>query len=230
MSQPPEIPDLGDSHLRRALATLPAHEPDPTTWAHLEACLEADAALWRVLPTLPAHEPDDDLWATISSKLQAVDYENVNLEKAPALPALGRPLWPLRTTRRVWALAASLLVLLGVGWWQLRPAALVPTVAHETVTFSQEVGLPQLPTPAADPLEQQGLSFIEAHCAAQPAVCQSGEFRTLRTQLQEVEVQEAQLHQAARRFGSSPELLREQARLVTLKAAFTRQLVHLLIS
>ena len=89
--------------------------------------------------------------------------------------------------------------------------------------------LPQ-PAPATDLLEQQGRLFIDAHCSSRPVVCESGEFRTLRTQLQELETQEARLRQDARRFGTSPELLREQARLITLKASVTRELVQLLIS
>jgi hypothetical protein len=103
-------------------------------------------------------------------------------------------------------------------------------MAHETLIFSEEISPMPLPASAVDPLGQQGLSFIDSRCSAQPAVCQSGEFRTLRTQLRELETQEAQLQQAARRFGASPELLREQARLITLKATFTRQLVQLLLS
>jgi hypothetical protein len=98
------------------------------------------------------------------------------------------------------------------------------------MTFGEETSVLTLPAIVADPLEAQGIAFIDARCSAQPTVCQSGEFRTLRTQLQEVDAQEAALRQAAQRFGASPELLREQARLVTLKAAFTRQLVQLLLS
>jgi hypothetical protein len=224
MSQTPETPEPGGHNLRRALGALPTHEPDPDTWAHLAARLAADAALARALPTLPAHEPDEEVWAAITARL-----DTVAPAQAPIPPAVGRRLWIARPMRQVLALAASLLLVLGV-WWQLRSVAPGPVVAHETVTFGEEAGPLVLPAMAGDPLEVQGLSFIEARCSTQPTVCQSGEFRTLRTQLQELETQEAQLRQAARRFGASPELLREQARLVTLKAAFTRQLVQLLLS
>ncbi len=61
-------------------------------------------------------------------------------------------------------------------------------------------------------------------------MCQSGEFRSLRTQLTELEGEEARLRLDARRFGASPELLREQTQLINLKAAVTRELVQLLIS
>ncbi len=229
MSQIFETSEPGGANLQRALHTLPAHEPDPATWARIEAQLAADAALAQALPTLPAHEPDEDLWASIAARLDTVAVAAAPTA-APARPAVVRALWPARTARRVLALAASLLLLVGIGWWQVRPTTSRPAVAYETLTFSEEASPPLLPAPAADSLEAQGLSFAEAHCSSQPVVCQSREFRTLRTQLQEVESQEAQLRQAARRFGPSPELLREQARLVTLKASFTRQLVHLLIS
>ncbi|MGI4872552.1 MAG: hypothetical protein ACRYFX_15415 [Janthinobacterium lividum] len=224
MSQLSDTPEPGAPNLRRALAALPAHEPDPATWPRIEAQLAAAAALARALPALPAHEPDDDVWEAIAAQLDAA------VAPAAVAPAtVVRPLWRTRAGHRAWALAASLLVLLGVGWWQWH-AAPAPAAPRETLTFSEEARPLLLPTPAADPLEAQGLSFIEAHCSAQPAVCQSGEFRALRTQLQELDTQQAQLQQDARRFGTSPELLREQAHLVALRASFTRQLVHLLIS
>ena len=224
MSQNLETPEPGGPNLRRALAHLSAHEPDPGTWARIEARLTAESARPPAWPTLPGHAPDADLWAAIAARLDSAEASF-----APRPPAVLRPLWPARTGHRALALAASMLLLLGI-WWQLRPVASGPTVARETVTFSEEAGAPSLPAPVADPLELQGLSFIDTRCSSQPVVCQSQQFRSLRTQLQELESQEVQLRQAAYRFGSSPELLREQARVITLKASFTRQLVQLLIS
>ena len=232
MSQLPELPEAGWENLRRAIQHLPAHEPDPATWPRLETHLAAADALQPVVPLLPQHEPDDSAWDFIAARLD--EAAPVSAAPAPApVPAVVRPLWPDRAAVR-WALAvaASVLLVLG-GWWQLRPATsvpAVPTVTREQVTFSEEEGPLPLPAPAVDPLDAQGLAFIDARCSPQPVVCQSGEFRTLRTQLLELETEEAQLRRDARRFGASPELLREQARLVTLKATVTRELVQLLIS
>ncbi|MEJ7659751.1 MAG: hypothetical protein WKG07_09055 [Hymenobacter sp.] len=153
------------------------------------------------------------------------------------LPPASRPAWLSRPVRRALALAASVLLVLGI-WWGLGPATMpTATALHETVTYSEEVAavaspraLAASPLAAPDPLEQQGRAFIDAHCSSLPTVCQSGEFRTLRTQLTELESEEARLRLDARRFGTSPELLREQAHLITLKASITRELVQLLIS
>jgi hypothetical protein len=139
-------------------------------------------------------------------------------------------LWPTQILRRALAIAASVLLLIGV-WWQQRPTQL-SNGPRETVAVTQEEEadpLP-LPAPAPDPLELQGRSFIDAHCSSLPTVCQSGEFRALRKQLTEVESQEKQLRRDARRFGESPELMRQQTQLLTLKATITRELVQLLIS
>ena len=228
MSPNPETPEPGGPNLRRALTNRPAHEPDPATWSRIEAQLAADAALTRAIPALPAHEPDEDLWAAVAARLDVVEVRP-QPTAAAVPPAVVRAMWPVRAVRQALAIAASVLLVLGV-WWQVRPIASGPAVAHETLTFSEEEGTLPPPMPLADPMEQQGLSFIEAHCSSQPAVCQSGEFRTLRTQLQELETEETRLRQDSRRFGASPELLREQARLVTLKATVTRELVQLLIS
>lgn len=233
MSQPFEYPEAGADHLQRAIRSLPAHEPPPDTWPRVAAQLAADAALAQAVPTLPAHEPDDALWAAIAARLTT--------DELPAAPLAGpvvrtlKPGWLARPVRRALALAASVLLVLGV-WWGQRAAQPASAALHETVAYSEEISTevaatPEpLPAPAFDPLERQSLAFIDGRCTAQPVVCSSGEFRSLRTQLAELEAQQARLQQDARRFGESPGLLREQARLITLKASITRELVHLLIS
>jgi hypothetical protein len=227
MSQTPDLPDTDGPNLRRALATLPAHEPDAATWARIEAQLAADADLGRAIPALPLHEPDEELWGNIVAGLAAPAV--IAPTDLPTTTPVVRRLWPARNVRRALALAASMLLILG-GWWQLHPRSSGPVAAQQTLTFSEEEAALPRPAPATDLLEQQGRLFIDAHCSSRPAVCESGEFRTLRTQLQELETQEDRLRQDARRFGTSPELLREQARLITLKASVTRELVQLLIS
>ena len=232
MNLNPETPEAGEPNLRRAIEHLPPHEPDPASWPRVAAQLAADEALARAIPALPPHEPDDDLWGAIAARLDAAERPApAPILAAPAVVRTLNPAWLARPVRRALALAASILLLLGVFWWQQRPAALGP---RETVAFSEEVAAPEpvAPAPAsgADPLAQQGMSFIDAHCTLLPAVCGSGEFRSLRGQLTELEAQQAQLQRDARRFGVSPELRLEQARLITLQARITRELVQLLIS
>ena len=229
MSQIPEAPEAGWPNLRRAIDSLPTHEPDPATWPLIEAQLTADAAVTRAIPALPQQEPDELLWDAIAARLDEQPAVVSVPKSAP--PAVVRPLWPAHTLRRVLAIAASVLLLLGV-WWQQRPTAPTTTAPRETLAFSEEVIATPLPAPAPilDSLEQEGQAFIDAHCSSLPTVCQSGEFRSLRTQLTELEEEEKQLRQDVRRFGESPELLRQQAKLITLKATVTRELVQLIIS
>jgi hypothetical protein len=247
MSQTPETPESGRQHLRRALHQLPTHEPTPDTWARLQTQLTADDAVARALPRLPTHEPDDALWQAIASRLDAPAETTAAgaamLPEPPAAPA--RRLWPAATWRRMAAVAAAALVLVGV-WWQ-RPAphptvgvtqtATPPaatTAPRETIAYSEEVVPAPAASPAApasfDPLGEQGVSFIDAHCTALPTVCQSDEFRELRTQLSELETREQGLRRDVQRFGATPELLRHQVQITTLKATVTRELVQLLIS
>ena len=245
MSQPfNPASEAGAQHLQRAIGQLPAHEPAPATWPHIAAQMDADAGLARAVSTLPAHTPADVLWQAIAARLDAnetlttaaVSPESVPL--APSTPAVVRTLpnaWWYRVARRSLSLAASVLLVLGL-WWQLRPAQPAASGPHETLAYTEEVttepsfSTKPLAAPAFDPLAQQGLAFIDAHCSAQPVRCGTGEFRTLRRQLAELEAQQTQLAQDARRFGESPELRREQGRLITLQARLTRALVHLIIT
>ncbi|MBO0360317.1 anti-sigma factor [Hymenobacter sp. BT186] len=240
MSQTPELPDQGHQNLRRALNELPSHEPAPATWVRIEAQLAADHAIHRTLPHLPTHTPDDALWAAIAGRLDAAEppIETSAPEAAP--PAVVRTMWPVaRPLRLVAGIAAAILVCVLV-WWQ-RPVTEAPTIAHqetsaphETITYSEEtVEAPAATLPiqsAIDPLGQEGVAFIDAHCTSLPTVCQSGEFKELRTQLTELETEEIRLQQATRRFGATPELVRNQVRVTTLKASVTRELIQLLIS
>ena len=235
MNQTPELPEAGWPHLRRAVTNLPAYKPDPTTWSRIETQLKAEEALTRAVPDLPQHEPDEALWDVIAARLSETALAETAIElPKPAVPGVVRALWPTaRPLRRVAALAASLLLLAGV-WWQQHAVAPATSAPRETLTFSEDEAAAALPaaavTAAPDPLEQQGRQFIDTHCSSLPTVCASGEFRSLRTQLTELEAEEKELRQATRRFGQSPELLRQLAQLVTLKATITRELVQLLIS
>ena len=234
MSSTPHTPEAGDTPLRRAIQQLPPHEPDPAIWSRVAAGLAADEAVARAIPVLPVHEPDEALWAGIAARLDAGEQPQPAAAPAHETPVVVRtlrPAWLVRPWRRIMALAASVLLLLGTFWWQ-RPLGSGP---HETVAFSEEVAVPAPLSPAqilpgGDPLASQGLAFIDARCTAQPGVCGSGEFRSLRSQLAELEAEQARLQRDARRFGESPELRREQTRLISLQASITSELVQLLIS
>jgi len=219
----------GRENLRRALVQLPAHEPDDAVWLGIVT----QVAIAQATPTLPQHEPDEELWAAIASRLDAVQ---------PVVPSVVgtdpvvRPLWP-RVSWWAAGLAATILLVLGVWMLQPRPADSPPTAAvsapRETITFSEEAAAPAAPVrlvSTVDPLGQEGEAFIDAHCASLPDVCQSREFRALRRQLTEVEGQERRLRQDAQRFGASPELVRQQVQLTSLRATITRELVQLIIS
>ncbi|GAA3925863.1 hypothetical protein [Hymenobacter algoricola] len=220
--------EAGRLTLQRVLGQLPAHEPDAGLWPRIADELSAAEAIARVLPALPAHEPAADLWAAIAAELDAPAPSPLHVAAEPMPPAV-RPLGP--AYRLVAGLAAALLVLV-LAWGQW-PAARPGAAPHETIAYSEEVEEPAETRPAFaafDPLDEQGLAFIDAHCTSLPAVCQSTEFRALRGQLTELEAEEQRLQQDLRRLGTTPELIRHQVRVTTLKATVTRELIHLLIS
>ena len=232
MNQTPDLPEEGHQHLRRALNELPTHEPAPATWSRIEAQLAADEAIHRTLPQLPTHAPEDAVWAAIAGRLDQLETEPTPVTAAPATPGVVRPLWPAKRLRLVASVAAAILVLV-LAWWQL-PTSYDAAAPRETITYTEEtVESPTVTLPVqtgTDPLGREGVAFIDAHCTSLPTVCQSGEFKELRTQLTELETEELRLQKAAQRFGTTPELVRNQVRVTTLKAAVTRELIQLLIS
>ncbi|UOQ66580.1 hypothetical protein [Hymenobacter volaticus] len=232
MNQTPDLPEEGHQHLRRALNELPTHEPAPATWSRIEAQLAADEAIHRTLPQLPTHAPDDAVWAAIAGRLDQLQTEPTPFTSAPTTPGVVRQLWPAKHLRFVASVAAAILVLV-LAWWQF-PTSYDAAAPRETITYTEEtVESPEATLPVqstADPLGREGVAFIDAHCTSLPTVCQSGEFKELRTQLTELETEELRLQKAAQRLGATPELVRNQVRVTTLKAAVTRELIQLLIS
>lgn len=234
MSPTPELSEPGRPNLRRALHELhelPAPAPAPDLWARIEAQLPAPA-LGRAVARLPAPAPDDALWNAIAARLDAPAEVAAAEPAVPARSAVVRSLWPLTASvRRLAALAASVLLAV-VLLWNLRPgpAARGP---RETLAYSQEI-VGDAPGPGAqpptDPVEAEGRAFIDARCQAQPAVCQSPDFQSLHSQLLELETQEQGLARYTRQHGHSPELVRHQVQVTTLKATIMRELIHLLIS
>lgn len=226
MSQPSDSTEAGRLHLHRALGQLPAHQPNEELWPRIAQQLAAEEAVARALPHLPTHQPDEDLWNRIVGQLDQPAPLTAPGPAAASARVIGRPLWPAYRVAAGLA-AAGLLVL---ATWRQAPAP--ASELRDTVSIGQDV----LPTPAApapafaDPLAQEGLRFIEARCSAQPAVCQSADFQSLRSQLAELEAEEQRLTQAMRRLGASSDMVQHQVHVTTLKATVTRDLIQLLIS
>ncbi|WP_046245914.1 hypothetical protein [Hymenobacter terrenus] len=263
MSPTPELPEPGRPNLRRAIHSLPVHEPDAALWLRIATQLAAEQAIAHAVAQLPTHEPDQELWSRITTQLTLESVADQPLTSWPALPtyepddavwdtiaarldaptiaaepnqlpqrSVVRQLWPVAAApRRLMALAASLLLLVSLVWWQ-RPTSST-NGPRETVSYTQEIVTEAVPTalaPAPDPLEAEGRAFIDSKCSTLPAVCQSGDFQSLRGQLDELETEEQRLLRDSQRFGNSPELVRHQVRVATLKATVTRELIRLLIS
>jgi hypothetical protein len=216
--------ETGRAHLARALGELPTVEPAADTWAAITSQLAADEAIAHTLPQLPAHEPADDTWLHIAARLDQL-----------AAPARLTQL-PQRRPRRSWQLrlAASVLLLLAVGLaWLTRPARAPLASATPLPVAAPVAAVPAMPAlppaPGAEPLDEQGEAFIEAHCSSLPQVCQSGEFQQLRAQLTDLQRQEQKLRAQTRR-GASPQLEQQQVQVTIRKATVTRELIHLLIT
>lgn len=225
MSEPSDPTEAGRLQLHRALGQLPVHAPDDALWPRIARQLAAEEAVAQALPRLPLHQPDEALWDRIIGQLDQPAAAVAPSPAAPARRSIGRPLWP--AYRVAAGMAAAVLLVLAT--WRQAPA---PTQGpRDTVSVGQEVA----PAPAAafstaDPLALEGLRFIDAQCSAQPVVCQSTDFQSLRTQLAALEAEEQRLAQAVRRLGASPDMVHYQVQVATLKATVTRDLIRLLIS
>lgn len=188
---------------QRVLDQLPAHEPRPDTWQQIAQWLDMEEAVHQAKPELPTYEVSADTWEHIAA----------HLAHAP------------RTARWWhWAAAAMLVTTLGALVWYQLPREDAVVSYHEeslgaSVAYQEEI----------DPLETEALAYVQQACAQQRPVCQTVEFQRLKTHLEELSEQEANLLQTMQQLGYDPQLVKYQVRIENLKADATKELIQLVM-
>ena len=190
---------------QRALNQLPTHEPRPDTWPQIAQWLDTEEAVHQAKPELPTYEASADTWEHIAAHL------------APACAPRTVRWWH-------WAAAAMLVTTLGaLVWYQLPHEDAVVSYHEESlgasVAYQEEI----------DPLETEALAYVQQACAQQRPVCQTAEFQRLKTHLEELSEQEANLLQTMQQLGYDPQLVKYQVRIENLKADATKELIQLVM-
>ena len=207
--------ELNHHILKAGLQQLPEYAPPPAIWDALEENLDADAALASGVNRLPQYEPPSEIWTQIEAQLATATTPRLSATFSRRYRF--RPAW--------YAVAASVALLLAAWWWQQPAGNAVET--KDLIAVTQEVADEQLLQMNAEP-EDEAFQLIQHLCRAQMPVCEQAEFKTLKTELDELTEAKSELRHALGSFGDDPELHTQLARIERERSEVLRQMIAMI--
>lgn len=202
--------DKNKHTLEEAIGKLPQYQPPTMLWDQLSEELEMDRqdVQWRSkIVDLPQHEAPSFIWDNIAQEL-------------PAEAPVQRRGKLVRLLPRI-AAAASVLLLLAVGfWWQGRSTEKVELL------ITQEI------VPGAEWPEdwQQEDAEIESvmQLAANSPMERPEDFERLKADLEELNSARAELLELMEAYGKDPKVLKEIGEIERQRSAVVKQVVSLI--
>jgi hypothetical protein len=196
------------NNFKNSIAQLPQYEPPDTVWEGIEARLP--------LLELPVYDAPDWAWEKIEQSLNASPTLN---PQSPALKILrGGKMGQL-------AAAASVALLVSVGLWFF----LQRNSLQKEVRISSEVVDNQLITPVNDD-DESAFQQVEAFCETAIVVCEQPEFKTLKTELDELNAAREEIKSAMGDFNSNADLVAELTKIEQKRTVVLRNLVEMTTS
>ena len=189
--------------LKKAITRLPIYEPPAKIWQGIDN----ELTLQNELKQLPNHQPPALVWKNIES----------NLSKSASRT------WSSGSTKRIlWikrlSIAAAILLIFGVGWWQLNPSNATQ------LSYAQEKINPQLLIADWDE-DTEVLTQIEAICQIKNYVCTAPEFQQLEQELQELDEAKLDLKQAIDNFGKDTQLIAQLSEVELERTAILKKMM-----
>ena len=172
--------------LKKAVTRLPMHQPPDEIWSAIDNALN----LQKGIQQLPQHQPAEFIWQTIE----------VDLAKSVSSTQNSRSSKRLFLLKKI-SIAASLLLLIGMSWWNLNKHANL-----NQFHYSQELIDPQLLVADWDE-DAEVFTQIEAICQTNNYACTAPEFQQLEQELQELNAAKSDLKQAIDDFGKDTQLI-----------------------
>lgn len=239
---------MSDPILQQALARLPQYSPPPGIWEELEAALDAEAHLSQAVRELPHYAPPPVIWDQIEAQLppqrglQARWSPRIWMAAAAALllllaatrwlltpqPVAPEPVVALQETlpkAPAEALIPETPTTKPIATKPVSPARAKTPAPQETVTVAQETVDSRL-MEACRESDNDALALIDGLCREQAPVCDLPEFKTLKTELDELTLAEHELREAIGQYADDPELVAELVRLERARDAVLQQLVQ----
>lgn len=214
--------ELNYNRLREALDVLPEHTPPVAVWEALDDALELEATLAKNLHRLPTYTPPSEIWTHIEAALPQAPVAGNNTSNHAVA---GNKITGIRgaLSPAIWRYAAALALLLAA-WWIFSPANPTETTAIATTQESVDDQLLGADTASED----EAFQMVQDLCRAQTLVCEQPEFKSLKTELEELTDAKTELREALGSYGDDPELHAQLARIERERSDVLRQMMSMI--
>jgi hypothetical protein len=173
---------------------LPSYEPSEQVWQNIEAKLNDDT-LQKTIKNLPQYEPNDDSWNQIEGGLETKVIR-------------------FQTWKWV-SMAASVALVFGFYFWY--------NADNQQVKYSEQKIDENLLLNTVDDSQKQ-YEMIVAYCKEQTYVCENTEFKSLKTELDELNTASNQLKEAVGKYNTEPELIAQLTNIEQQKSEILRKM------
>jgi hypothetical protein len=184
------------------LKSLPQHEPPESVWAHIEAHLP--------LVALPQHEPPDAIWDMIEEQLAA----------KPEVVVRRLPFFKVHTFRIAVAAAVTVLIVALAGIFTMKK------YNQTTEIVSQEVLDDRLNVKNLGP-DDKAFAAIEEICKSALPQCETPKFKTLKQELDDLNVAKEQLTNAIGNYNSDADLVVQLTEIENQRSEIVNQMYAL---
>jgi len=200
--------ELNHTILKKAITRLPIYEPPDKIWQGIDN----ELTLQNELKQLPNHQPPALVWQKIESNLA----ESASRTQSSGSTNTGN-IFNIRWIKRL-SIAAAVLLIFGVGWWQLTPSNATQ------LSYTQEKINPQLLIADWDE-DTEALTQIEAICEIKSYVCKAPKFQQLEQELQELDEAKLDLKQAIENFGKDTQLIAQLSEVELERTAILKKMM-----
>ncbi len=200
--------ELNHDTLQHTLQRLPEYEPPAGLWDALEEALDAEEMLGESVRALPTYEPPAKVWENLEAAL----------EQKPML----RPALRVAIFRRVMAAAAVGLVLLSAWWWFQTGNS-----SEGQIAISQEKLDEQIRSSVQEE-EDSAFELVQTLCQSRAPVCEQPEFKTLKSELDELTQAKESLRQALGQYGDDAGLAAQLIRIERERSGVLRQMMSMI--
>jgi hypothetical protein len=176
---------------------LPEYEPSDDIWNNIEAQLNDDV-LKKAIQQMPEYEPQPMIWDSIETQL-----------------------YPKKTVKlfsfKSMSIAASVLLILGVGIY------VFINRENVEVQYSEQAMNSALLLQSSDD-SSADYEMITAFCKEQTYVCENPEFKSLKTELDELQTASIELKEAMGQYNTDADLMAQLADIEHQKSEILKKM------
>jgi hypothetical protein len=243
---------MNDHILKNALDRLPQYSPPAGLWEEIESVLEADEMIAGAVRELPSYTPPGMIWENIAANLDQIPQHRtatrlilstrVLMVAASLAILLAAALWLFRpesapavaVVNPIKIITPELVASLPENNTTTpfpNPLKPVKNVFKKTktvpgdISFSQKVVDNQLMEVCREQ-ENEAFELVQNLCREQMPVCEIPEFKSLKTELDELTLAQTELREALGQYADDPQLVSQMVQIERERAAILQKLIQ----